>query len=284
VGNSELTPGSSTKHAMLAYAGGLRDDLGTLGGANSYALGINSSGHVTGYSDLPVGQPHAFFYNGTMIDIGTLGEASLGYDINDSDQIVGGSALPGSSSYHAFLYEGGVMRDLGVLGGNSSTAFAINNAGQIVGYSQTASLFDHAFLYSNGVMRDLNTMILPGTGWVLQQATDINDSGQIVGNGSIAGTYKGFLLTPQNIPSPTIRISGRRTVNTSRARLTIHGTTRGEVTSVTYVVGRSAVTNARGTTSWSSRARLRHGRNVVRVTAHGYGGDSAPARLVIRRG
>ena len=39
-------------------------------------------------------------------------------------------------------------------------------------------------------------MIPPESGWQLQEATDINDAGQIVGHGLIDGETHGFVLTP----------------------------------------------------------------------------------------
>ncbi len=46
-------------------------------------------------------------------------------------------------------------------------------------------------------MKDLNKQIPPGSGWVLIQAFGINNSGQIVGTGTIHGAEHGFLLTPK---------------------------------------------------------------------------------------
>jgi hypothetical protein len=54
-----------------------------------------------------------------------------------------------------------------------------------------------AFFYSDGKMMDLNTMIDPASGWHLEIATAINDSGWIVGNGkNKAGQSHALLLTP----------------------------------------------------------------------------------------
>src|SRR5947209_18771737 len=84
------------------------------------------------------------------------------------------------------------MQDLGTLGGTESWAWAINNRGQVVGYSRTPS--DRAlpgFIYSNEQMTDLNGLIDPALR--VYWATDINDSGQIVANGTGSHPY---LLTP----------------------------------------------------------------------------------------
>lgn len=45
-------------------------------------------------------------------------------------------------------------------------------------------------------MLDLNDLIPPGAGWVLTDAIDINNDGQIVGNGYLDGAVRAFLLMP----------------------------------------------------------------------------------------
>jgi len=51
-------------------------DLGTLGGDSSFGYGLNSSGHVTGHSPpKTVSNTHAFYYDGQMHDLGTLGSS-----------------------------------------------------------------------------------------------------------------------------------------------------------------------------------------------------------------
>ena len=50
--------------------------LGTLGGTGGYANGVNDAGQVVGYSYLPGNASwHAYLYDGTMRDLGTLGGA-----------------------------------------------------------------------------------------------------------------------------------------------------------------------------------------------------------------
>jgi hypothetical protein len=45
-------------------------------------------------------------------------------------------------------------------------------------------------------MVDVNDLIDPLSGWELLDADDINDAGQIAGQGLIGGEYHAFLLTP----------------------------------------------------------------------------------------
>jgi probable HAF family extracellular repeat protein len=180
-------------------------DLGTLGGSNSWAYGINASGQVVGMSDTRTRAQQAFLYsNGTMTNLGSLsGEngGSSASGINASGQIVGASST--NNGYgHAFLYSDGTMTDLGTLpGGTQSYANGINASGQVVGESMING-WDHPFLYSNGTMTDLNTLIAPTSGWYLEEATAINDLGQIVGFGyNSQGQTHAFLLT--TVPEPS---------------------------------------------------------------------------------
>jgi probable HAF family extracellular repeat protein len=158
-------------------------DLGTLGGAESNALGINPKGQVVGYSTTATGPWHAFLWeSGVMTDLGTLGGGfSLAEDINPSGQVVGLSYIAGGgATTHAFLWEKGVMTDLGTPRGEfvNSEANAINAAGQVVGTvsSQGLGVF-RPVIWENGVITELPTLSGGGVG----RALDINPAGQVVG-------------------------------------------------------------------------------------------------------
>ena len=54
-------------------------------------------------------------------------------------------------------------------------------------------------------MQDLNNLLASGsgTGWNLQYAYGVNNSGHIVGYGTIGGATHAFLLTPVPTPEPS---------------------------------------------------------------------------------
>lgn len=85
-------------------------------------------------------------------------------------------------TFHPFLWERGVLRDLGTLGGDNGTAIWINNAGEIVGDADVpGSQTHHAFLWRRGVMTDLGTLGRDS------HATAINSKSQVVGYFFISG-------------------------------------------------------------------------------------------------
>ena len=167
-------------------------DLGTLGGAGSQARAINDSGQVAGFAYVEGDSAiHAFLYSGAgLADLGTLGgRNSMAFGINRAGQIVGASQTAAGGPRHAFLYSGGAMTDLGTLGGAESQADGINGSGLVVGWSRTASGQQHAFLWSSGHMIDLNSFAAPGPGVWLEEATAVNDVGQIVANANNGHAY-----------------------------------------------------------------------------------------------
>lgn len=171
-------------------------DLGTLGGTTSIAYSINASGHVVGSS-----ASRAFLHNGTaMLNLGTLGgESSYATGANASDQVVGVSYTSGGDA-HAFLFSGGIMKDLSTLGGSRSgmfsLAYAINASGQVVGYSLTPSNDGHhAFLYDASGMTDLGTLNGSGSD-TYSYAYAINSSGQVAGASRVSnGAMHAFLFS-----------------------------------------------------------------------------------------
>lgn len=177
--------------------------LGTLGGSESMATGINDSGQVVGGAQNANGYYRPFrWQGGVMTDLGTLGGESVLPDhraesINSSGTVCGRS-YTASDAKHAFLWDG-TMVDLGVLpGGTQSWAFGLNDNGVVVGTSDVTGGVLRAFIWdaTNG-MRNLNNLIPVGSGWTLTRANDVNNDGYITGFGTNGnGDVHAFLLTP----------------------------------------------------------------------------------------
>ncbi len=180
------------------WSGGIATDLPGLGGSSGYAAGVNDQGRIVGWSftarDLQV---HAVLWQGGVAhDLGTLGGAgSQAYAINASGKVVGLSQNA-SGLFRAMLVtldaSGNVLTrtDLGSLGGaGTSAAYAINASSQVVGTS-----ISRAVLWNAVTPIDLNSTIGSNTGWVLERAWSISDSGHIVGSGQYLGQPHAFLL------------------------------------------------------------------------------------------
>lgn len=159
------------------YRNGVVQSLPT--GCIQLAAALNDAGAVVGTGSY---RPVMYSRN-TCNDLGTLG-GSYGdaNDINQHGQVTGGARLPGDAITHAFLYTGGVMRDLGTLpGGQQSSGSALNDLGEVAGQSTTANYQQRAFLYRPGRgMKDLGDL---GGGNSIANA--INDKTQVVGSSSL---------------------------------------------------------------------------------------------------
>jgi probable HAF family extracellular repeat protein len=93
------------------------------------------------------------------------------------------------------------MIDIDTRGSEVSEARAINASGVVVGSFEVpgpdAQLLSFAFVYTGGKMLDLNALVAAKSGFSLQEATAVNDAGQIVGFGTnAAGQLHAFLLNP----------------------------------------------------------------------------------------
>jgi probable HAF family extracellular repeat protein len=177
------------------------------------AMGINDAGQIAGIHYPPPADTnrdiHGFVYfNGKVFNLGDFGGGySDAIAINNNGVVTGSSTYPGAPGdqmRHAFIYSDGQMRDLGVLGGLLSFPHGMNDLGDVVGESSYAlNSLMHGFIAGRNDIMDLNDLIDRASGWELTLATDINNLGQIVGQGWLKGfddNPRGFLLTP--VPEP----------------------------------------------------------------------------------
>jgi probable HAF family extracellular repeat protein len=179
-------------------------DLGTLGGTQSYVNSLNDRGEVVGQSNLAGDQTyHPFLWDGHALrDLGTLG-GNNGFAnwINDAGDVVGRGDLPGRQTHHAFLWRHGVMRDLGTLPGQTcSTAYGVNRWDQVVGNTGICGVGGGPpFLWQHGVLYDLPSLVAPSALQVTE-ANVINDLGEIAGNGVFPnGEQHVYLMVPTRL-------------------------------------------------------------------------------------
>ena len=165
-------------------------DLGTLGGNQSRAFGVNNYGVVAGDSRPTSGssdsRPFAWQAE-TMTSLGTLGgSVGIAYAVNDSGLVTGGAKLL-SDGMRPFVWSQATgMANIGTLGGET-IAFDVNNSGQVVGQSEVdpSNFTDRGFIWSSstGMVGIVNTL-----GGSSSAARGINDLGQVVGDASVSST------------------------------------------------------------------------------------------------
>jgi probable HAF family extracellular repeat protein len=193
--------------AILWDQHGRLHDLGTLGGNESVANAVNSSGQValTALNTIPDPYVPYFLMNGAtqvhagrwtnsegLQDLGTLGGSDSGaFLINERGQMAGWSftsttvnpttAIP---TLDPFFWENRKMMDMGTLGGTVGEAFSLNSRGQVAGFSNLAGDTScHPFLWDKtGGMKDLGTL-----GGDSGQAYFVNDVGEVVGAADLPG-------------------------------------------------------------------------------------------------
>jgi probable HAF family extracellular repeat protein len=181
-------PASNPKAEAAVYADGRVKLLGTLGGSFSYALGVNNSGKIVGYSYLSGDTTlHAARFSTVRApqDLGTLGgSTSTAHAVNNRGTIVGAASLPWDKETHVARFTDRGVVDPGTLGGSNSSADALNNVGQAVGTAElTGDNASHAVLYPSdgGATVDLGTL----GGNSGSAANGVNDAGFAVGYSSV---------------------------------------------------------------------------------------------------
>ena len=182
----------------VLWSGGKPRKLPVLAGATvSAAHGINDRSQIVGYSGTGT-TFHAVLWEGRRLtDLGLLPgfPSTSALDINTTGSLIVGCAL-GNLTGKAVAWTNRALVPLPDFGGSFNCARATNSGGAIVGMARLPNGADRAVIWRNGEIQDLNTLLPPDSGWVLQDAYDVNESGWVVGYATHNEDVRGFLLRP----------------------------------------------------------------------------------------
>lgn len=193
VGNAQTARGE--RHACLWRAGQVTD-LGALGGDGSAAYALNDAGLIVGMARDANGRDHATTWREghAALALGSpVPGASRARGLNSAGVIVGSVTGGGEPQPCRWDGAGGALLALAPdwVGGEAT---AINATEQIVGAAQDSLGGRRACLWEGGEPRDLNALIDADSGWLLEHARGIGNSGLIVGQGRFQGQARAFLL------------------------------------------------------------------------------------------
>jgi probable HAF family extracellular repeat protein len=212
-------------------------DLGTLGGRESWAYGVSAEGSVVvGMAYNAGGDSRAFRWTaaGGMQNLGTLPEygESAAYGVSGDGSVVVGAALSGGVPSRAFRWTAaGGMQYLDTLPGYEwSQALSVSAEGSVVvGWALNASGDSRAFRWTAaGGMQDINQLYaaLLQNGSVLGVATAISPDGRYIvgwGQNAATGQQEAYLLDTQGTSSADDGSEGEFTITISPQPVGDHG-------------------------------------------------------------
>jgi probable HAF family extracellular repeat protein len=198
-------------------------DLGFLGQGiplnYSEAYGVNDLSHVVGNSAIGASIRGFLWRSGQMTDLGALS----GQVVSQASAISNTGLIAGKSNIFPVVWEYDIANPNDVptiqqlpipAGFFSATTTGVNDSGDVVGYAGSPNIDSHAVLWRNGMAIDLG--VWPGGHYSV--ANGINNLGQIVGTGTVAGDNLDHALmwtvdegSPTPTPTPTATATPRPT-------------------------------------------------------------------------
>jgi probable HAF family extracellular repeat protein len=185
-------------------------DLETLGGPQSWALGINASGDVVGTS-----MDSNFVYRPTLWpadgsaprDLGSIDGDYRGPSadaVNTAGDIVGMADNGTAQGPTLWPAGGGAPRNLGSLPGLNSFVYAINDAGDVVGESGLPSggAYRATLWPAGGPPQELASLGEQSTAWAINSAGTIVGVSYSNGGGSVATLWQGGGGPPRHLGFP----------------------------------------------------------------------------------
>ena len=121
--------------------------------------------------------------------------------LNNEGQVISNFFSPETKHFREAVTQPGIWEKGGFrFLSKTGWVYDLNSAGTVVGFGTTSVAVGpdelRAIKWEKGEEIDLNALIPKDSGWVLNQAVDINDNGWIIGLGQYQNQEAAFLLTP----------------------------------------------------------------------------------------
>jgi probable HAF family extracellular repeat protein len=166
-------------------------DLGTLGGSNSFANGINNAGQIVGNARNAQGNSRACLWNvgqTTPQDLAvSLPNSCTAYAINNQGNVMGQNPVTGLGFGNAFFWNHQTGEVKNISGGYDSMAVGLSDANQVIAWGEAMSGFFPVIYWTPASgSQDLNKLVvnLP-QGVTISGVSDISHKhGYIIGTDS----------------------------------------------------------------------------------------------------
>lgn len=211
------------------YSNGVLTNLGTLGGSESYGVGITDAGVVGGVSRNAADFFHAFVRDSAgLVDLGALGGYASYIDLVSPAGPMAGHAYMNDQSVRTFVYENGALTTLDTFGDEGWVQMfptAVNASGQVAG-NYTTSGYSTFFLYTGGKVYDLHALLPAGSPWTITSVLALNDRGQLLLTARNGNQSAVFLTDPipaggwaESNAAPVVHIVAPATIPLNGARI-----------------------------------------------------------------
>ncbi len=226
--------------------------------APGWAFPVNVSAGVTAINDHGHLAGPSTYYDGASVITTNVnpgpGSLTANRTINDQDDIVGqiSSGTYGAVIRHASGAED-LLPELPGAGVGDAWPQAINNAGTIVGASQASG----AVIWDAGQISLLDARLPAGSPWHLTAAYDINDTGWMLGFGTLSGVPHTWLVAGAGPATVSGKVVTRTDEGLSGVKVRVSGTDDNGGT-----VAQTVVSDAAGNYS----ARVAPGKYAVEAT------------------
>lgn len=182
------------------WSSGTPQILGPLpGDYTARPLAINVWGQIAGSSIGPNGRQPATWLFATAQPIGVPSDGSgygQAWGISDAGGVVGEYDTPTGTKPFFWSSSSGAQALPLPTGMTTGFAWSLNNAGTIIGSADGQSVIWRKNSGGNYEAVPASSLVTNGTGLGRFDLYAINEPGQIAGEGSLNGVWRGFILTP----------------------------------------------------------------------------------------